>query len=76
MESPWLFVGAIILGSLSFVTSLAWNDGIQAVFNEYYPDSKFHARGKIIYAAFITVVLVSVAYFASKYYPRIANKAL
>lgn len=53
----------IIGGSLSFISSLAWNDAIQTGIKEYYGELDNGVRVKFIYAVIITILIVLFAIF-------------
>ena len=53
----------IIIGSLSLITSLAWNDAIQALINQYIPEEykdSNNAWYKISYALCLTLIIIIV----------------
>jgi hypothetical protein len=66
----------LVLTALSLTVSLAWNEGIKSLINEYYPQSKDNTRGKVIYALVITALAMGVVYLTAMYAPRAVEKAL
>lgn len=53
----------IIIASLTLVAGLAWNDGFQAIIDQYVPEKyqKSHnAWFKILYAFLLTLIIVIV----------------
>lgn len=50
----------LILGGFGLVAALAWNDAIQALFNQLFPKSNGLA-GKFVYAVLVTVIVVIIS---------------
>jgi len=48
----------LLVSSLAFIISLAWNDAIQSVIAKYIDNGD--TRGKIIYAVLITIATVLI----------------
>jgi len=59
-------MAASILGAIGFVAGLAWNDAIKGIIDSIFPFSKDGAIAKIIYAIFITLIVIFVANHFSK----------
>lgn len=59
-----------ILTALGLVAGLAWNDAISSSINQLFPFGKNSAVAKTIYAVIITLLVVTV----SIYLTRFANK--
>jgi predicted secreted protein len=59
----------IIIGSLSLMASLAWNEAIKSVIDHYYPDNSTQDNyvRKIIYATIISIIMILVIYGITKY---------
>jgi hypothetical protein len=77
---------AVVIGSLSFVGGLAWNDAIQAGIKQYYPVTKDpsskdvmkNVRAKFAYALIVTIIIVLIAAFlkyANDATVQLANEA-
>ncbi len=59
-----------IIGGLSFVVGLAWNEAIKEVIEYIFPKSGGTAIAKLVYAFFITILVVLL----SIYLERITRK--
>lgn len=60
----------LIITSFGLVAGLAWNEAIKSLIEHLFPVSTNGVIAKIIYAVFITIVVVSASYSLS----RIKNK--
>lgn len=49
-----------ILGALSFVAGLAWNDAIKSVIEYVFPLNKDSMWIKLVYAVILTVIIILV----------------
>lgn len=49
----------LMVAAFGLVAALAWNDAIQTIFNSYFPKGSGLA-GKIIYAFFVTLLIVII----------------
>lgn len=53
----------IIVGSLTLVAGLAWNDAFSESIKYYYPlETKSSLRARFLYALVVTVVVLIIAY--------------
>jgi hypothetical protein len=59
-----------IITALGLVAGLAWNDAIRSLIEYYFPLSEKSVWAKLIYAAFLTLIVVLI----SVYLVRIFNK--
>jgi hypothetical protein len=58
--------------SILLLVTLAWNDVIQGIINNYYPNSrKKTLRSKIIYAILITFIVIIIQTY---FFPFITGK--
>ncbi len=57
----------LILGGFSLVAALAWNDAIQTFFNTFFPKES-GVLGKFIYAALITLLVVTLSLQLKKFF--------
>lgn len=63
----------IIIGSLSLVAGLAWNDGFSSLINQYVPEKykgKDNAWFKIIYAFVLTIFIVIAITMILRFSPK------
>jgi Family of unknown function (DUF5654) len=51
-----------VVGALSFIVSLGWNEAFKSVIAKYYPLKKNSVMAKIIYAFIMTCFLVFILY--------------
>lgn len=51
----------LILGGLSLIAALAWNDAILSLFKKLFPEGNADLPYKFGYAAIVTVVIVMVS---------------
>jgi hypothetical protein len=52
---------AIIIGSLTIVAGLAWNNAFIAIINQYIPaDNQTNAWFKVVYAFVLTMIIIVV----------------
>ena len=63
----------LLLAGLGFVAALAWNEAVQAVFQEIFPE-RGSILAKFIYAIFITLVITVVSLKVSQTTSREAEK--
>lgn len=57
----------IIIGALTLVASLAWNDAITAIIDRYIPEDKHkNAMYKLFYALLITFMIFVIMIFVDK----------
>jgi len=59
-----------IVAALSLVAGLAWSDTVKAIIEYFFPVSLGGVWLKIIYAIFITLVVVAVSFYLT----RVLNK--
>jgi len=52
---------SLFLGSLAFITALAWNAAVQSYFRIIFTTDTSTARGQLYYAMVITAVSIVVA---------------
>lgn len=52
-----------IVAALGLVAGLAWNDAIKSIIDQYVEVGRNTVLAKFIYAAFITIVIVTVSMF-------------
>ena len=69
-KSPWIFALLLFLGALSFTCALAWNDLAKHA-TERMTQSDNSTKGKVIYAAIVTVALIGIAYVVAKAFPEV-----
>jgi len=50
----------LILAGFGLVAALAWNDAIQALFNQLFPKSN-GVIGKFVYAVIVTIIVVIIS---------------
>lgn len=51
----------IIIGALTLVAGLAWNDAFQDTINNYFPDNKKNNyKYKLLYALILTIIIVII----------------
>ena len=55
----------LLVAGLSFVAALAWNDAVQAVFQELFPHQG-SLMAKFIYAIFVTMAVALVSFKVSQ----------
>ncbi|MFZ5365520.1 MAG: DUF5654 family protein [Patescibacteria group bacterium] len=53
-------LSALITAGFGLVAALAWNDAIKAMFNKFFPAPTGNLVASIVYASFITIVVVAV----------------
>ena len=53
---------ALITSGFGLVAALAWNDAIQALFRYLFPGQRGELSAKLIYAVFITLIVVIIVY--------------
>lgn len=60
----------IIMGSLSLMASLAWNEAIKSIIDYYYPNTinKDNYMSKVVYAAILSVIIILVIFIITKYF--------
>ncbi len=61
----------IIIGSLSLIAGLAWNDAFKALIDQYIPEkykNKTNAWFKMLYAFILTVIIIIVISIVLKIY--------
>jgi|SRR5690242_21070903 len=51
-----------IIGGLSLVTALSWNEAIKAYINKVYPIQRDSAAALVIYAVIMTLFVILVVY--------------
>lgn len=57
----WQQTVSLILGGLSLVAALAWNDAVISLFKELFPETNGSLIAKFSYAVVVTVVIVIVS---------------
>ena len=59
----------IVIGSLSLMASLAWNEAIKSIIDYYYPNTinKDNYLRKVIYATILSIVMIFIIYLINKY---------
>jgi large-conductance mechanosensitive channel len=59
----------IIIGSLSLMASLAWNEAVKATIDHYYPNNlnKNNFLQKILYAVILSTLIIVIVYLLTKY---------
>ena len=56
----------LIVGSLSLVAGLAWNEAFSETIKYYYPlETKSSLKARFIYAIIVTIVILLIAYLIS-----------
>lgn len=63
----------IIIGSLTLVASLSWNDAFQSLINQYVPEEYRGTKNawiKVLYAFVLTLVIIVVMSAILKYVPE------
>lgn len=56
-----------ILTALGLVAGLAWNDAITSIINQLFPFGKTSAIAKTIYAVIITIIVVTVSVYLTRF---------
>jgi len=62
----------IIIGSLTLIASLSWNDAFQSLINQYVPEEYRGTKNawvKVLYAFVLTLVIIMVMSVILKYVP-------
>lgn len=57
---------AIIIGSMSLVVGLSWNEAIKSIIDQYIPEKyrkNENALAKIIYATVLTIIVIIIVSF-------------
>ena len=72
VDSPWLYVGVVVLGAITFVTALAVNDLFLAIFNKLLGDNNT-IWGMAIYSAILIGILIGVAFILAKLAPKLLS---
>lgn len=59
----------IIIGSLSLMASLAWNEAIKSIIDYYYPNTinKDNYVRKVVYATILSIVIIIIIFLINKY---------
>lgn len=74
IDSPWLYVGVVLIGSLSFVTALALNDLIQAIFIQLLgKDNTILAY--LIYSSILLASLIGLAFLLAILSPKLLKNS-
>lgn len=63
-----------ILTALGLVAGLAWNEAIQSLIAVIFPSEKDTVSAKFSYAVIITLVVVILATYLTKYFHRESHK--
>jgi len=72
VDSPWLYVGVVVLGAVTFVTALAVNNLFQAIFTKLLGvNSTIWALA--IYSAILVGILIGIAFILAKLAPKLLN---
>ena len=64
---------AIVIGSLTLIAGLTWNDAFTAVINKYVPAqyrAADNARAKLIYAFCLTIAIIIAITIIVQYSPK------
>ena len=59
-----------IVASFGLVAGLAWNEAIKAMIEVFFPLQKDTLKAKFIYAILITIVVVSVSLYFSRFFKK------
>lgn len=59
----------IMIGALTLIASLAWNDVIVSIIDRYIPEDKHkNAMYKLFYASVLTFIIIVIMYFVDNYF--------
>ena len=72
--SPIIFTIILLITSISFTTSLAWNAAAQKTFTRFFGAGDDWI-GSLVFAFILTVCLISIGYISASYFPDIINDA-
>jgi len=61
-----------IIGGLSLVASLAWDNVVNRSIDKYYPGGSKTLKASFIYAIVLTLLVVIIIFLEAKFFPKIA----
>jgi len=70
-----LKTSTFIIGGLSLVASLAWDNVVNRSIDKYYPGGSKTLTASVIYAIVLTLIVVLFIYLEAKYFPKIAKES-
>lgn len=63
-----------LLAAFGFVTGLAWNDAVTAGIAYFFPGDKDSLFAKLLYAVFVTLLVVVVSFYLNRLNPETDSK--
>lgn len=76
VESVLDKITALAVAAFGLVAALAWNDAIKGIFSLIFPSPEDNVLAQVLYAVFITVVVVVITILLSRYSKKAKEKLL
>lgn len=65
-ENPTTYVALLIVGALTFVVALAYNELIQSYFKKHFMVEGDEVKANFWYAIIVTIILICLAFILPK----------